>query len=345
MQEKHIKEAEDAGLKYVGKATNNNANYRQYECENGHKIDLQVQHVRRNNWKCKYCFEDRLKQQAESIGYELLGSSELGAYYRKYKKNCGCIEDIRYSNVATKSQHNGTTSVCKTCYRKEMERCASDSDITLLEDIDTYNIRIKFNKCGHYKNAKKSQVFRKNLVCRECWTEILAKDASYEGLVYLGYLSDREHSYKLPCGCIKGLQPCDVRRGSWICKEHENTHYNKPCDIYLNLGFNKNIWFIKVGIANNTLERIKGYGSGDTAWANMLCIGFDTKYEALLYEKQFHKKFKHLSLDKNLMKDLMTSGFTECYPISAYQQIENYLRVLYNKFGGSVRFRKEENDN
>jgi hypothetical protein len=42
MQEKHIKEAEDAGLKYVGKATNNNANYRQYECENGHKISMFV---------------------------------------------------------------------------------------------------------------------------------------------------------------------------------------------------------------------------------------------------------------------------------------------------------------
>ncbi len=343
--QKHIKEAENVGLKYIGKSKTGNPNYRQYQCKEGHAIELQVQHVRRNNWRCEYCFEEELKLKAESIGYELLGKSDLGVQFRKYKKDCGCIEDLRYASVAnTKDKRETNTVLCKICYRANLQKCADDSNITLLEDIDTYNIKIKFNSCGHYKDAKKSQVLRKNLVCRVCQQERFAKEAEEEGLVFNGYVGERNYSYTLPCCCEKLMEPEKVRRGAWCCHEHSLTHYNKPCDIYLNLGFSEDIAFVKVGIANDIFARINSYNAKDVRWANMFCVGFPTKYEALKYEKEFHSKFKHYNLDKKLMKRLMESGFTECYPMEAYTEISAYLSKLSSKFGGSVRFRKEEFD-
>lgn len=342
--EKHTKEAESVGLTYIGKSKTGNPNYREYSCKEGHIIDLQVQHVRRNTWTCRFCYEEQLKKEAECVGYELLGSSDLGPEFRKYKKDCGCIEDLRIASVRhTKNKTNSNIVTCRACIRANLEKCAKETDITLLEDIDTYNIRIKFNKCGHFKDAKKSQVVRKNLVCRVCQFERFAKEAKDNGLILKRYSANRKYIYTLPCGCEKEMEPCDAREGSWSCAEHFPTHYNKPCDLYLNFGFMENFQFIKVGIANNIFDRINSYGADGVNWANMGCVGFDTKLEAVKYEKEFHRKFKHYKIPNNVMKKIMQSGFTECYEMEAYWDFRDYFNELSRQFGHSVRFRNKEN--
>ena len=70
--EKHKIEALEAGLEYIGKVQSGNPNYREYKCPNGHVIELQVQHVRRNNWRCEHCYEEGLRKTAEAIGYKPL---------------------------------------------------------------------------------------------------------------------------------------------------------------------------------------------------------------------------------------------------------------------------------
>jgi hypothetical protein len=320
MQEKHIKEAEDAGLKYVGKATNNNANYRQYECENGHKIDLQVQHVRRNNWRCKYCFEDKLKQQAQSIGYELLGPSELGSEYRLYRKDCGCVEDLRHNSVAsTKDKRNTNQVTCKICYRRNMQKCADESNITLFEDVGRYDIKIRFNACGHYKYAKKSQVFRKNLVCRVCQEESYTKEAALAGLKYVGFSSEGSNyrEYKLPCGCVRSIRIDHARDGSYSCYVHDDSHYVKPSSVYLlKITNDENSW-LKLGYSKNIRVRVSNYGVGNSVVELVKTLDFDTGANAMLFERALHKKYKQFRLNKKEMEKFHRSnGHTECYPLS-----------------------------
>jgi hypothetical protein len=331
MQEKHIKEAEFSGLKYLGKATNNNANYRQYECENGHKIDLQVQHVRRNNWKCKYCFEEKLKLQAESIGYELLGPSDLGALHRRYKKDCGCIEDLRHNSVASTRDKRTTGQVtCKTCYRRSMQKCADESNITLFENVGRFDIRIMFNSCGHYKNAKKSQVFKKNLVCRVCQEENYAKEAALAGLKYLGFSSEGNHyrEYELPCGCTRSIRTDHAKDGSYSCYIHDDSHYVKPSSVYLlKITNNENSW-LKLGYSKNIRVRVSNYGVGKSVVDLVKILDFDTGANAMLFERSLHRKYKKFRLNKKEMEKFHKSnGHTECYPLSMIDTLIKEMEI------------------
>ena len=336
-------EATSANLTFVKRSK---VNYGYFLCNKGHTIELQYTHVRRNNWKCKHCYEEKLREKANSIGYELIGKSTLGSSFRVYKKPCGCVEDLRISNVNVAKDKRETEQVtCRTCYRKSIEEAAEKSNITMLEDIDAYNIKIKFNSCGHYKIAKKAQLRRFNLECKECHEIHIKNDAETEGLEHLG--SDPSCSsfrlYKLPCGCIKKYYPSDIQAGRWNCLEHsENSHYNKPCDLYVLLGslLDHNFRFVKVGISNNTEKRVDGYKAINSSWFLPAAIGFDTKSEALVYEKEFHKLFKNKRLDPEEMRKHLGSGFTECYPVSMLSEILDYFTPYIARFGGSNRFKE-----
>ena len=62
---KHLAEAQDADLTLVGKASNNDPNYRRYRTSCcGHETDFEVTHVRRKSFNCPNCSEDRYSKES-----------------------------------------------------------------------------------------------------------------------------------------------------------------------------------------------------------------------------------------------------------------------------------------
>lgn len=62
---KHLSEAQDADLTLLGKASNNDPNYRRYRTSCcGHETDFEVTHVRRKSFNCPNCSEDRYSKES-----------------------------------------------------------------------------------------------------------------------------------------------------------------------------------------------------------------------------------------------------------------------------------------
>lgn len=335
VNERHKQEAIDFNFVLVGKSTNNNPNYRQYKCLNGHLNDFQVQHMRRKSIRCPECYEEYVSELASSIGYKLLGKSELGWQFRKIEKDCGCVEDIRVGNLrVTKDKRDSGLVTCKTCYRRNLQQAAEKAGITLLEDIDTYNIKVQFNSCGHYKEVNKAQIFRNNLVCRECIENYHIEQVESIGLKYLGTVNNSEISryrmYKLPCGHEKVLRMDHASDGSYLCDICGDSHYTKPSSIYLFKFETDNFSWLKLGYSLNAKIRKSSYGVIDNCKSTLIClVNFDTGAAASKVERALHRKFKNERLCKKLMNNyLINNGYTECYPAAMETVLSEELRRI-----------------
>lgn len=324
--EKHKQEAINQGFEYIGKSPSGNPNYRQYKCKQGHVSDFQVQHMRRKSCTCKICHEENLIKEAESIGYKLLSKSELGPDFRLYQKDCGCIENVRTGSVRkTKDKRSTGQTTCKTCYRNSLQKYAEESDITLFEDIDTYYIKIKFNKCGHFKEALKMQIPRKNLVCRVCQEEQFKNEAVEQGIELLGAGKGSYRTYKLPCGCIRELRPSHVRESRWECDVCEDSHFVKPSIVYLlKMKATDGKEWLKLGYSRDVKSRISGYGFKGSV-ETLKVLHFSTGKESMAFEKSIHKQFRDKLIPKSVMKSYMANGSTECYELD---MLDNLLSAL-----------------
>lgn len=320
-EEKYIVEAQAFGFTFIGDSACGKYNYRKYSCEKGHISDYQTQHMRRGNCTCSECYEDELKETALKVGYKILGSSEKGIEFRKVKKSCGCIDDIRKGSIQAKARKEPKAkSTCRICYERELSEAMKIAGIELVKHIDTHVSEFKFKSCGHNKIVQKIQVFRNNLVCRECIEDSYKQDATNVGIEYIGLsddIGDRKRLYKLECGCVRELRVDHVRDGSFACYIHDDTHYIKPSSVYLlKITSGNNSW-LKLGYSKNLALRISNYGIGNSIVDILSIINFDTGANAMLFEKGLHRKYKIQRLNKKDMEMFHKSnGHTECYPLT-----------------------------
>jgi hypothetical protein len=294
--------------------------------------------MRRKNVKCPQCYEESVAELAKSIGYEVLGKSELGPDFRIIKKDCGCIDDIRIGSLrVTKDKRDTGQVTCKKCYRVTLAKSAEECGFTLLEDIDTYNIRIQFNACGHFKNAKKSQVLKKNLVCRDCAEIKHIQQVSESGIEYIGKIDSEDLSryrmYRLPCGHEKVLRMDHAVAGSYLCEVCGDSHYTKPSSIYLFKMETKDFSWLKLGYSLNFKLRKANYGlTADCKSELLYLVDVETGSLASSIERGLHRKFKSSRLCRNLMTNYhLSNGHTECYPISMQEQLLDELRRINDK--------------
>lgn len=320
-EEKYRVEAQEFGFMFLGDSSCGKYNYRKYSCEKGHISDYQTQHMRRGNCTCTECYEEELKETARKVGYEILGLSDRGVEFRQVKKLCGCIEDIRKGNIQAKSRKEPKAkSTCKTCYERELNEAMNVANIELVKHIDTYTSEFRFKSCGHSKIVQKAQVFRNNLVCRECVEDVYKNEAISVGIEYIGLSGDngdRRRLYKLKCGCIRDLRIDHVRDNSFACYVHDDTHYIKPSSVYLLKITNGDNSWLKLGYSKNLSLRISNYGIGNSTVDILAIVNFDTGANAMLFEKGLHRKYKVQRLNKKDMELLHKSnGHTECYPLT-----------------------------
>lgn len=323
--EKQRAEADAAGLDVICSSTDPNKNFYKYRAC-GHTDYLQPTHVRRSNFRCSTCQHSREVAEAKDVGITFLFKTE--GNYRLYLKPCGHVFESTVRNV------QGHRGYCQQCFEESMVATASINGY----DVVGYNACgrriIKFKGCDHEKVVHQTQLFKGNVVCRECLLIEHMDAVKEQGLELIAQTSDRYNIYKLPCGHEKELRQDHAQDGAWKCSECGDSHYTKPSNVYLILFKHKEFSWLKFGFAKHISIRANSYGLPKGTLVNVLdVVPFESGYNAMKFEKSVHKKYKSMRYPKTKMREYHTfNGFTECYPVSAIDVLQLELeRIKENK--------------
>lgn len=300
----------------------NDPNYNLYKYNNCNHLDfLQPTHVRRGNFKCSTCFQNRLVIEACNKGFTYLFRDKT--VYKKYIKPCGHIASLTPQAVATSKVAN-----CKECYQELLQESAEKFGYIVLIAQSSGRSLIKFKGCQHEKSTLNQQILRGNVVCETCKIESLIEDVQSKGLVYKSPTEECRYSlFTLPCGHDKVLRNDHAREGSALCDECGDSHYLKPSSVYLfQFEYNGFSW-LKLGFSRNLKLRKVGYGLPlGTETELLYTLDLDKGIDAVRIEKNLHLEFKKFRYTKKTMQDYHTiSGFTECYDISAKSELISAL--------------------
>lgn len=329
---KRIHEAESANIAYLGRVediSGKQGNYCTYQITScGHVVDLQATHVRRKSFKCYTCFESKILDDCSSTGLAEIGKDPVHSGRRLFATDCGHTVYLNPSNILDWNKES-----CSGCYEDKLRTEARSGEICdyigKYPDCGTRRL-YKFKSCGHLKKSVPRVVKEGAAVCRICQEIRYAEESQIHGAKYLGLsLSNNrlKRHYKLPCGCEKDLRTEHIKDGSWCCEFCEDNHYNKPSLIYLLKIQDKGLTWLKFGYAKNLKRRIAIYGlSKNAVVEEVFTKDVSTATLALRIEKKLHLLMKTFRLDKDLMKDYMTSnGHTECYDFSCVSLFSEIL--------------------
>ena len=319
--EKQRIEADAVGLDVLCSSTDPNKNlYKYRQC--GHMEYLQPTHVRRNHFRCDTCQHSKEVAEANTAGITLLFKTK--GNYRLYLKTCGHVFESTVQNI---QGHKGN---CQQCFEESMIAAASTNGYDVV-GYDTCGKRIiRFKACGHEKVAHQTQLFKGNVVCRECLLSEHITAANEQGLVFISQTTDRYNIYKLPCGHEKELRQDHAQDGTWLCSHCGDSHYNKPSNVYIVKFTYGDFSWLKFGFAKHVSVRTQNYGIPSGTIKQVLSVvPFESGHDAMLFEKAVHAKYKKLRYPKDKMIKYHTfNGFTECYPVEALDMLLKELTTI-----------------
>lgn len=216
LEEKYLKEAEDAGLVLVGSGDSYPYNiYRFKEC--GHEQQIQIPDVRIKNFKCRVCKEIQYEKEAEEADLEIVGESEKDGYKFYRFKKCGHVQEVRIDGVRTER----SKPKCNQCQIDKYNKEAEEAGLILIEDGKKDYKKYKFKECGHIQEIQLGDVRLKNFKCRACIRDKYEREVSEAGLELVDEgdtFSVRRYRIK-SCGHIQDINIESVRNKSFRCEE------------------------------------------------------------------------------------------------------------------------------
>lgn len=295
--------------------------YKSYQLACGHISEHKYTHVRAGLFRCQKCKQDKYTSEAKAAGLVIIdGNPTNDADYKLYKYlDCGHEKLLTSYNVA-----NLKHGVCLICEEKRRYAEAERNGLELLnlEDASKWMHRdYKFISCGHTQSILLSRVTNNTVPsCRICNELKWFKEAKDEGLEFLGVSRKKEnvtlYNYRLPCGCIKPMTTGTVRLGVWACNNHSN-YYCKPSNVYLFEFVAEGFSWLKLGLSSKLERRIGDYKMKvPYNCTKLYVVPTKSNREAVIYEKALHASHKSSKLDYLSMKEFMTNGGNECYPMS-----------------------------
>lgn len=260
--------------------------------------------------------------EAEKVGLRLLRHYSGKAKIYRFQ-DCGHEQKIDTSNV-----RNGSFE-CQLCSEEKFKLEADNAGLTYIKHIKAGRKLYKFNNCGHEQVISAQDVVTKRFECRECILENLKREADQVGLIFLGKAEPWKGRYRFKqCGHEKVINYKQVRTGSFLCQQCEETYRTKPSFVYLLHIRTIDFEWLKLGYARNIELRTKGYGLSQEAKVNL--IGkrkFSTAIDAEVFEQKIHKAYRKYRISKAVMKKFhKNDGYNECYSI----HIKYDLKVQVN---------------
>jgi len=210
------REAEEVGLTLIGAAKNSQyRTYRIIEC--GHTQEISTRHVRKGNFRCRRCKEDKHHIEAKNAGLTLLGPGK-DAGSRNYRfDECSHEQEIATGAVRKKSVR------CRRCLLEKLAKDATAAGLTLVGEGKNTKYRLcRFNDCGHKQEIATSNIRSQLFECGQCLNKKIGSEANAVGLILLG-LGAKNSDYRIyrikECGHEQEIRLDAVRTKSFRCEE------------------------------------------------------------------------------------------------------------------------------
>lgn len=152
-QENRERDAESAGIEIISKGRN--CDHRIYRLACGHTKEISLHSVRTKSFKCEECQLDKITQEANRVGLEIVGAGRNCAY-RAYKLSCGHIQEIHMG---------GVRSGLFSCHQCEGTHRTQPSEVYLLRVTSCGFTWLKLgytklvnSRIGQYRLPEDSQV-------------------------------------------------------------------------------------------------------------------------------------------------------------------------------------------
>ena len=166
LNDKLLSEARTAGLLLYGKSNRRAGNgdvLYLYQAECGHSIERQASQVRRKEWRCHACTDQKLNNEAEASGLRLLGRGKNKSFRTYQFKDCGHAKEISTGSVRAKTFH------CDICFWDEKDEILFQRGVEIAGPGSGGNNRLfRFIKCGHLREFELAKALDGSFVCHEC---------------------------------------------------------------------------------------------------------------------------------------------------------------------------------
>ena len=233
LQSRLKKEAKGVGLTLLG--SGKNSSYRLYRlnaCD--HEQEIQISHVRDDNFRCDPCLQVKLKEEAKAVGLTLLGPGK-NKNYRTYQFNaCGHEQEIGTGLV----RKNGFR--CRQCLQAKLKKEAKDAGLTILGPGKNHRYRLyRFNDCNHEQEITMDSIRNGYFLCNQCvetsrslpsqiyLLEIQVRKKNWLKLGYAKTINTRIKKYGLPkSASIRELVTIDFETGR-EAHEYESSLHQK----------------------------------------------------------------------------------------------------------------------
>lgn len=203
LKEKHKKEAQAIGLRFIKYTKNGHALYQFDDC--GHIEEKQLSHIRNNNISCLTCQDIKINDEAKKAGLEIIGMGTHPSGSRIFKfLECGHKKEYQLTQV-----RSGEVQ-CEVCFEKKIKNEAKKAGLVIIGDGRKRGDRkYKFKKCGHERYLDLRQVRQQSFICNKCvdgfrdlpskiyLLKLMIKDFEWLKVGYSKDIPQRINAYKL----------------------------------------------------------------------------------------------------------------------------------------------------
>ena len=187
-------------------------NFRLYRLECGHEQEIQINEMRRGNFRCRACFEIKLEEEALIENCKLVGSGR-NHNYRLYLLSCGHTQEITVNHM-----RNGVFR-CLACYENTLREEARLRECEVIGPGRSSDYRLYRLSCRHEQEVQTTNMRNSGARCETCLQEKLLKEAEKRGCRLLGPGStSTKRLYRLECGHELEVDPGAIRSGRFHCK-------------------------------------------------------------------------------------------------------------------------------
>ena len=243
LNQKHINEAQSAGLKLVSRAPNA-PNSMIYECPDcNENILIRVETVRKlaeqkgsKGYDCPICKESNYHEQAKIVDLTVIGSAQNTHNLLYRFDDCGHEQEI------SKQAVRNNEFKCQTCYQQQLEAEANKRHLTVIGKGSSGNYYLYENiSCGHRYELVSSHVrmhgtkSAKPYPCRYCLYDQRMSEAKAAGLLMYGEShksgqKNKSYLYQAPCGHSLERRVDQIQNGDWRCQACIDTKLNEECE-------------------------------------------------------------------------------------------------------------------
>lgn len=324
-----VEEARIAGLTILGPSEMGYYGTLSYQFDVcGHKRDVGVKEVRKNNVICSECQQNKMISDMLENGLVYLSPAPptpAGATKKFFMySKCGHTDSGLRAHLTTKGKE------CRNCNFAKTAKKLKQNSMTLLGIQSKTKALIVFDNCGHEGIVWTTAARSGHPVCHICRLARWKEEAREVGLEYLGSISGRDHVYLARCGHEIINKPANLKiTGHWTCRTCNAGFKKFRSFLYLFKMKHGGFEWVKLGFGKSPDRRRSDYKLADGVEFSLISkVEVENGTVAEHLERILHRKYKPFNIDKKLMKQYMTeSGFTETYPASFLEDLKFELEV------------------